>query len=110
VTLLKPQNIRVDLPLEAIVDVCRRYGVEQLQIFGSALRDDFSTLSDVDFLVTFQNDDAGDWACKYSEMAEQLSAILGRKVEVVSRRAVEQSENYLRRKRILGEARTIYVA
>jgi uncharacterized protein len=110
VTLLKPENVRIDLPLQAIADVCRRFDVEQLQIFGSALSERFSPQSDVDFLVTFQNDDAGDWACKYSEMAEQLSAILGRKVEVVSQRAVEQSENHLRRKRILGEARTIYVA
>jgi uncharacterized protein len=100
VTLLKPENVRIDLPLQAIADVCRRFDVEQLQIFGSALSERFSP----------QNDDAGDWACKYSEMAEQLSAILGRKVEVVSQRAVEQSENHLRRKRILGEARTIYVA
>ena len=74
------------------------------------MRDDFSPKSDVDFLVAFKNDDAGDWACKYDQVANELSAILGRKVEVVSQRAVEQSENYLRRERILNEARTVYVA
>jgi len=42
---------RIEIPLEPIADLCARYGVERLEIFGSALRDDFGPESDVDFLV-----------------------------------------------------------
>lgn len=108
--LLHPESLHIYLPLTDIAAICQRFHVEQLQIFGSALSERFSTNSDVDFLVTFQNDDSGDWASKYAEMAEELSKVLGHKVELVGRRAVEQSENYLCRKRILDEAQTIYVA
>ncbi|HWB53382.1 MAG TPA: nucleotidyltransferase domain-containing protein [Tepidisphaeraceae bacterium] len=109
-TLLKPENLRIELPLETIASICRRFNVEQLSIFGSSLRPDFSPASDVDFLVIFKNGEAGEWAFKYTELSDELSSVLGRKVEVVSQRAVEQSENYLRRKRILREAQVVYVA
>lgn len=46
-------NRSLTLPLEAIGNVCRRYGVRELAIFGSALRDEFGVESDVDFLVEF---------------------------------------------------------
>ncbi len=109
-TLEQPPNLQVDLPLEKIASLCKQYGVQELSVFGSALREDFTTNSDVDFLVVFENGDAGSWACKYSELADELSALLARKVDVVSREAVEESENYLRRRHILQSAKTVYVA
>ena len=108
-TLLKPDSLQVNLPLQSIARICQHFEVEELKIFGSVLRGDFSPKSDIDFLVKFLNDDAGEWGCKYSDMADELTTLLGRKAEVVSQRAVEQSDNYLRRKRILTEAKTIYV-
>jgi uncharacterized protein len=109
-TLTKPDNIRVDLPLEQIVQVCRKYDVVELDIFGSALRDDLRPDSDIDFLVVFRNDDAGPWMGKYTDMEQELTSLLGRRVDVVSRRAVEQSDNYLRRRHILQTARLVYAA
>jgi uncharacterized protein len=109
-TLTKPDNIRVDLPLEQIVQVCRKYDVVELEIFGSALRDDLRPDSDIDFLVVFRNDDAGPWMGKYTDMEQELTSLLGRRVDVVSRRAVEQSDNYLRRRHILRTARLVYAA
>ena len=79
-------------------------------LIGSVLRDDFRPDSDIDFLVRFQNDDFGPWMGKLLDLEEGLSKLLGRKVDVVTRGAVEQSENYLRRTHILGNARVIYVA
>jgi len=52
-------ELRVELPFEAIAEVCRRLGVSELAVFGSALRNDFRPDSDVDFLVRFRNDDPG---------------------------------------------------
>lgn len=81
-----------------------------MDVFGSVLREEFGPHSDVDFLVRFQNDDAGPWAGKLTDLAQEISALIGRKVDMVSRPAVEQSENYLRRRHILGTAKVIYVA
>jgi hypothetical protein len=81
-----------------------------LAVFGSALRDDFRRDSDVDFLVVFENDDYGPWLSKLTDLEEELSRLLGRKVDLVSKRGVEQSENYIRRKHILESAEVVYVA
>jgi len=100
----------LDLSTGAIADLCRKYGVEELAIFGSVLRDDFQADSDLDFLVVFEDDDYGPWMGKLTELEEDLSGLLGRKVDLVSKRAIEQSENYIRRRHILDSAKVIYVA
>ncbi len=101
---------KVELPLNAIEALCRKYGVEELSVFGSVLRDDFGPDSDVDFLVRFRNGDAGPWMSKFDELAKELSALLGRKVDVVDRGGIERSPNYLRRQHVLSSAKVIYVA
>jgi hypothetical protein len=98
------------LPMAEIEEVCRRYGVKELALFGSALREDFRPDSDIDFLVTFENADSGPWGSKYVEMKEELSAPLGRKADVVSRNGIEQSRNWIRRPAILESAVVIYEA
>ena len=99
-----------ELPTEVISDVCRKHDVEELAIFGSVLRDDFGPVSDLDFLVVFKDNDAGPWMGKFMDLEEELSQVLGRRVDVVDKRGVEQSENYIRRRHILSSARVIYVA
>ena len=106
--LTRPDNLRIDLPLEAIADICRRYGVSELAVFGSVLRDDFRPESDIDFLVKFIDKDAGAWMGKYLDMEEELGRLLGRKVDLVSWGAVEESRNPYRRNHILRHARLIY--
>ena len=64
----------------------------------------------MDFLVVFRNNDAGPWACKFGELEEDLSRLLGRRVDVVDKHAVEQDLNWVRRRHILDAAVTIYVA
>jgi uncharacterized protein len=103
-------SLKIDLPLDTIESLCRKYGVEELSVFGSVLRDDFRPDSDVDFLVRFKNNDAGPWMSKFSDMEHELSQLLGRKVDVVDRGGIEQSENYLRRRHVLDSAKVIYVA
>ena len=100
----------LELPAEIIADVCRKHGVEELSLFGSVLREDFGPDSDLDFLVVFKNNDAGPWMGKFMDLEEELSQVLGRRVDVVDKRGVEQSENYIRRRHILSSARVIYVA
>ncbi len=108
--ITRPDDIQLELPYREIEALCRGYDVVELSIFGSALRDDFRPDSDVDFLVVFRNNDLGPWMSKLTDFQAALGRLLERKVDVVARSSVEQSENYIRRRRILSSARTIYVA
>lgn len=100
---------KIPLPDFDIEDFCRRWQVSELGLFGSVLRDDFRPDSDVDVLVTFAP--GAHWSLfDMVHMQKELELILGREVDLVERRAVEQSENYIRRKRILGSLVPVYVA
>ena len=81
----------------------------ELALFGSALRDDFGPESDVDVLVSFDRD-AKLTLFDMSRMEEELEAMFGRRVDIVSRRGIEASRNHLRRKAILDSAEVIYGA
>ena len=45
---------RIDIPVEALAELCRRYHVRELALFGSVLRDDFRDDSDIDVLVEYE--------------------------------------------------------
>jgi predicted nucleotidyltransferase len=92
-----------------IAALCRRYGVRQLAVFGSAARgSDFDpATSDADFLVTFTAEANYDLA-GFADFKDALEALLGRPVDLVDRGAVEESRNYIRRRRILSEAEPVY--
>ncbi len=97
------------LPIEALADFCRRWRISELALFGSALRDDFRPESDIDLLATFDPD--ARWGLLDSvRMSEELEQLLGRKVDLISRRALERSTNSARRDTILASARVIYTA
>ena len=101
-------SVQIDLDSDSIAEFCRRWKIVELSLFGSALRDDFRPDSDVDLLVSFAPN--ADWSLlDHVAMEEEMSAMLGRKVDLVSRRAVERSENRFRRKAILDSARPLYV-
>jgi len=79
----------------------------ELSLFGSVLRDDFRPASDVDVLVTFA--DGARWSLfDHVTMEEELARLIGREVDLVSRRAVERSKNWVRKESILSAAEPIY--
>lgn len=92
-----------------IDEVCRRWNITELALFGSALREDFRPDSDVDVLVSFAPE-ARPSLFDLARIEEELSALFGRKVDLIERRAVEHSENYIRRRHILESAQPIHVA
>jgi len=98
----------LEIPDDALARFCRRWKVAELALFGSVLRGDFRPDSDVDVLVTF-DPESRRTLFEMVDMQDELSALLGRPVDLVSRRGVESSRNYLRRKAILSSAETIYV-
>jgi predicted nucleotidyltransferase len=100
---------RIELDMQKIREFCRRWSITEFALFGSVLREDFRPSSDIDVLVTFAPDstitlfDLGD-------IEDELSEILGRKVDLVMKRGIERSPNYIRRKAILSSAEVIYAA
>jgi len=98
---------RIDVPQHRIKAFCRRWKVRQLCLFGSVLRDDFGPESDVDVLVTFA-DDARWGLFDLGRMEDELRAIFGREVDLVTSGAVEESRNWIRRKHILEHLETVY--
>jgi predicted nucleotidyltransferase len=100
---------KLEVPPEKIAEFCRRWKITEFALFGSVLRDDFRSDSDVDVLVTFASD-AHRSLFDHVEMQDELEAIFGRKVHLVSRRSIERSHNAIRRKAILSSAQVLYVA
>jgi predicted nucleotidyltransferase len=99
----------IEIPRKEIAEFCRRWRIEELSIFGSALRDDFRPDSDVDVLVRFSPE--ARWGLfDLMRMEEELKTIFGREVDLVERSAVEHSRNYVRRKAILNNLEPIYAA
>jgi hypothetical protein len=100
-------TLAIDIPQEKLAEFCQRWKIVELSLFGSVLREDFQPDSDVDFLAVFQDDVP--WSLLDIIQAEdELSTLVGRPVDLVERSVVEQSENWIRRRRILNSARTIY--
>ncbi len=91
-----------------LTDFCQQWQIQELALFGSVLREDFSPeTSDVDILVSFMPDSR--WTIfDHVQMQEELEVIFSRKVDLVSRRAIEHSHNRFRRSSILKSAEVIY--
>ena len=94
---------------ETLTAFCRRHAIRELALFGSVLREDFRPDSDVDMLVEFEPE-ARHGLLDLAGMQAELEQILGRKVDLMEKSAVEKSRNYIRRKAILSSAETVYAS
>ncbi len=106
------QVVKTKVPInyEKIVEFCQRWKITEFALFGSVLRDDFCPdRSDIDVLVSFAQD--AHWTLlDWVDMEEEIKKIFERDVDLISRRGIERSRNYLRRKAILNSAQVIYAA
>jgi predicted nucleotidyltransferase len=99
-------TLALSLPTDAIRQFCRRWKVRELALFGSVLRTDFRPDSDVDVLVTFHDD--ADWGLlAHMQMQQELATLLHRPIDLISKRALARSPNWVRREAILNTARVI---
>jgi predicted nucleotidyltransferase len=91
-----PMHRLIEAKRPEIAALCRRFGVQRLEVFGSAARgDDFDTgRSDADFLVEFAPEARNRAFANYFDFKEALEALLGRPVDLVMPGAVENP--YLR--------------
>src|ERR1700720_1365316 len=87
----------------SLAEVCRRYGVKELSLFGSAVRGEMRPDSDIDIMVEFE-------PCvrvgliKFESLVEELESLAGRRVDLVTKRGLKPWV----RTRALKDARVIY--
>src|SRR5260370_26272869 len=94
----------IPIPTERLDEFCHRWKIAELRGFGSALREDFRPDSDLDLQVSFAPD--ADWSLlDHVTMEEELTGIVGLKVDLVSQRAIQHRSNWIRRNAILQSAK-----
>ena len=71
--------------LEPLRELCERYGVERLELFGSAARGEFDpTSSDLDFIVHMKGRREPGYALRFCDFADALEALYGRPVDLLT--------------------------
>lgn len=98
-------NPSLALDIKPVRELCKRYRVRELALFGSAVREDFSDTSDVDVLVEFEPD-AEVGFITLSRMQRELSAILHRRVDLVPKNGLKPQI----RESVLSSAEILYAA
>ena len=98
--------VQITLPRKKISEVCRRWNVVEFSLFGSALRADFKSQSDIDVLVTFApKSEIG--LFEIAQMQIELEGVFKRPVDLVEKASLR---NPYRRREILQTAKVIYAA
>jgi predicted nucleotidyltransferase len=98
---------RLNISLKELSHFCQENQILQLSVFGSVLREDFNKTSDIDFLVVF-NPQISLNLMDLVGIQYELEDKIGRKVDLIEKRSVEKSHNWIRRKNILDTAQIIY--
>lgn len=106
-TMREEIRSRLALSDAELAEFCQRWQVVELYLFGSALRDDFGPDSDLDLLVRYAPE-AGLSLLGQVRMEQELSERLGRKVDLCSKKGIERSQNWIRRRNILESAELVY--
>lgn len=103
-----PRRLRIPPPPEIVAKklaaYCRDVGIVRLEAFGSTMRGEAQRGSDVDLLATF----ARNPGVRFFSMEEEMAAILGVPVHLLTRDSVERMSNPYRRASILADAKVIY--
>ena len=93
------------IPHEKIAEICARYRVRELAIFGSVARGEMRPDSDVDLLVVFESD-ARVGLVAFERLRQEFSAAIGRPVDLVLRDGLKPAI----KASVLAEAQTLYAA
>lgn len=100
---------KFDIPEKEITAFCKKWDIKDFSLFGSVLTDNFTPDSDIDVLVTF-GDNSHHTLFDLVRMERELRQIFGCDVDIVSRRGLSFSRNYIRRDAILNSAETVYAS
>jgi len=101
--------VEIEVSHDKIDEFCRKWHINELSLFGSVLREDFNSKSDIDVMASF----APESHCTLFDMVHmenELKDIFGREVDLISRGGIESSRNHIRRNAILSSAKVIYAS
>jgi len=98
---------RLNVSIGELIKFCQQNQIEELSVFGSIIREDFTKTSDIDFLVVF-NPQLKLSLMDLVRIQYQLEDKIGRKVDFIEKRSIEKSHNWIRRQNILDTAIIIY--
>ena len=96
------EDLRIDA--SRLAELCRRYGIARLEVFGSVARGEQRPDSDVDLLYTLEGGRVLGW--EVEDLVESLTEVFHRPVDLVSRRSLHP----MIRDRAMAEAETLYAA
>jgi predicted nucleotidyltransferase len=105
-TIEKLRKNGIFLEYNDIAVLCKKYHIHELSIFGSSIRDDFNTSSDIDILVSFDNDSNIN-LFDLMDLEREFSELVKREVDIVEKEALK---NPIRKDRILSTREIIYAA
>lgn len=77
--------------LELIKKLCKEYRVKSFSVFGSVLTDGFSSESDIDFVVDFEENDPIKYTDLYFQLKDKLEQVLKRQIDLVEERGIKNS-------------------
>lgn len=98
----------IQLPQPKLKRFCQQWKIAELYFFGSVLREDFRSDSNIDVMVSFEAD--APWGLlEFVRMKRELQTLLGREVDLVTKNSIEESHNWIRRQEILDTAQRMYV-
>jgi predicted nucleotidyltransferase len=98
-------SLQFDAVHDQIAELCRRYGIAELSVFGSVARGDDRPDSDVDLLYVSASDSTSSlW--ELWKLRDELTQLLGRKIDLVSK----DNLHWVIRDRVLNEAMPVYAA
>ena len=105
-TIKKLLKNGISLDYNEVINICKKYYIKELSLFGSSIRDDFTKTSDIDILVSFDKD-SKITLFSIIELENEFSKLLGRDVDVVEK---ESLKNPIRKNKILSSREIIYAA
>ncbi|MEZ5139642.1 MAG: nucleotidyltransferase family protein [Acidimicrobiales bacterium] len=94
----------MDVDFEALAEICARYGVARLDVFGSVSRGEDRPDSDIDILYALVPGRRLGW--NIEDLTDELTVLFGRPVDLISRQALHERL----RESVLSEARPLYAA
>tara|TARA_R110002050_G_scaffold167946_2_gene299017 strand:- start:8436 stop:8735 length:300 start_codon:yes stop_codon:yes gene_type:complete len=77
--------------IERIKQLCEQYKVKNFSVFGSVLTDNFSSESDIDFVVDFEENDPLEYTDLYFQLKDKLEHLLKRQIDLIEERGIKNS-------------------
>ncbi len=79
----------VEKNIDKLNQLCKKHKVAKLYVFGSVLNNNFTSESDIDFVVTFDKVDLEQYADNYFDLKFSLEDLFGRKIDLLEEKAIK---------------------